>query len=156
MKPPRETVYAALANLVFTHPEIVANFKTTGRFLRHHQQLPGGGGDMPAIYLNQFPGETQERRGKGMEPKRTLRCHFVMYFNDSTATDPTTLPATLCNIGLDAIDDVINIPANTVSNVQNLGIPGVEHVYIEGPISIAEGLLQEDSIVLVPITILLP
>jgi len=155
MKPPRESVYAALANLVFTNPTVVATFKTTGRFLRHHQQLPGGGADMPAIYLNQFPGETQERRGKGMEPKRTLRCHFVMYFNDSTATDPTTLPATACNIALDAIDDAINI-VNNPSNVQNLGIAGVEHVYIEGAISIAEGLLQEDSIVLVPITILLP
>jgi len=32
----------------------------------------------------------------------------------------------------------------------------VEHVYIEGQVAIAEGLLQSTSIVRVPITVLIP
>jgi hypothetical protein len=154
MKPPRESVYVALANLVFTQPEIVANFVTTGRFLYHHEQVPGGESAMPAIFLVQHPGETHQRMGRGMEPKRTLRCSFVMYFYTGAPSDLTILPATVCNIGLDAIDDAINLPVNP-DNVQTLG-GLVEHVYTEGTVAIAEGLLQNVSIVAVPITMLLP
>ena len=154
MNPTRESVYVALANLVFNSPTISAGFKTTGRFLYQNQNLPGGVSDMPAIMLVQHPGETQQRMGRGMEPKRTLRCAFVMYFASGAPGDTTILPATLCNNGLDAIDDAINLPTNP-DNVQTLG-GLVEHVYIEGSILIGEGLLQDVSIVSVPITILLP
>jgi hypothetical protein len=148
----REPIYVALAALVFNHPSIVANFVTTGRFLRHHAQLPGGSAACPAIYLVQGPGEEHERVGKGIPVKRTLKSHFVMYFYSA---DPTNnLPATACNAGLDAIDEAINQPGNP-QNVQTLG-GLVEHVYTEGAVDIAEGLLQEFSIVAVPITILIP
>ena len=156
MNPTRESVYVALANLVFTLPEITANFVTTGRFLYHHEQVPGGEDAMPAIFLVQHPGETHQRTGRGMEVKRTLRCAFVMYFYTGAPSDLTLLPATACNIGLDAIDDAINLPANNnADNVQTLG-GLVEHVYTEGAVAIAEGLLQNVSIVALPITILLP
>lgn len=156
MNPPRESIYVALANLVFSHAEIVANFKTTGRFLYHHEQLPGGEASMPAIFLVQHPGETHVRRGKGIPPLRTLRCSFVMYFYTGAPSDLSVLPATLCNVGLDAIDDAINQPPNAgVANVQTLG-GLVEHVYTEGAVAIAEGLLQNCSIVAVPITIVIP
>jgi hypothetical protein len=148
----REPIYAALAALVFADPRIGAVFATTGRYLRHHEQVPGGVVGMPAIYLVQHPGESFVRVGKGVPAKRTLRCAFVMYFN--TADPGNSLPATACNAGLDVIDDVINLPPNP-GNVQTLG-GLVEHVYIEGDVSTAEGLLQDHSIVVVPITILIP
>lgn len=150
----REPIYAALASLVFNHSAIVANFKTTGRWLRHHEQVPGGDVAMPAIYLVQHPGEEHQRIGKGMDSKRTLKCNFVMYFQTVGIDAGGPLPATLCNAGLDAIDQCINIPGGP-ANTQTLG-GLVEHVYMEGAVSIAEGLLQDHSIVAVPITILIP
>lgn len=148
----REPIYAALADLVFGHPAIVANFVLTGRWLYHHSQLPSGAASCPAIFLDQNPGEEHVRRGKGIPVIRTLKCHFVMYFN--SADSALSLPATLCNTGLDAIDEAINQPGNP-QNVQTLG-GLVDHVYTEGSVVIAEGLLQGFSIVLVPITIVIP
>jgi hypothetical protein len=148
----REAIYVALANLVFNHPDIVATFVTTGRKLRHHAQVAGGSAACPAIYLVQNPGETHERAGKGIPVKRTFRCHFVMYFY--TPDGGTAVPATACNTGLDAIDNTINQPGNP-QNTQTLG-GLVEHVYTEGSIALDEGLLQDFSIVAVPVTILIP
>jgi hypothetical protein len=148
----REPIYAALANLVFNDPRIQAIFVTTGRFLYHHSQIPEGSSGCPALYLVQNPGEKHFRTGKGIDDKRTLECHFIMYF---FSPDPvSSLPATLCNNGLDAIDDLLNNPGNP-GNVQTLG-GLVEHVYLEGAVPIGEGLLQDYSIVGIPITILIP
>ncbi len=147
----REPIYAALAALVFDDPRTLAVFQTTGRYLYHHAQVPGGSMAMPAMFLIQHA-ETHFRTGKGVPDKRTLKSSFVMYF--STSDPSNQLPATMCNTGLDVIDDVCNNPGNP-QNVQTLG-GLVEHVYIDGEVVIAEGLLQEDSIVVVPITIMLP
>jgi len=149
----REPIYAALASLVFNYSTIASTFVTTGRFLKHHEQLPAGAASCPAIYLVQHPGEEHFRTGKGISNKRTLKCAFVMYFYTASA-DESVFPASQCNVGLDAIDDAINMP-NNPGNVQTLG-GLVEHVYTEGSVSIAEGLLQEFSIVAVPITIIIP
>ena len=148
----REPIYQALADLVFLDPRIKAVFVQTGRFLYHHAQIPGGSANTPAMFLVQNPGETHFRTGKGVDDKRTLKCHFVMYFYVADVGD--TLPATACNTGLDVIDDVLNNPGNP-GNVQTLG-GLVEHVYLEGEVVTGEGLLQEYSIVGVPITILIP
>lgn len=152
MTPTRESVYVALWALFMANATIVSTFKTRSRLLRPFQQVPGGETSMPAFYLVQHPGETQGRTGKGMSPTRTLLCHVVMYF--ATTEGQGAVPATACNNGLDAIDDCLNINRNP-SNNQTLG-GLVQHVYIEGAIDVAEGLLQDISIVSVPITILLP
>jgi len=126
-------------------------FVTTGRRLRHHAQIPGGAASCPAMYLCEMPGEDHQRTGKGIPVKRTLRCHFVMYFYNGS---PDAVVSTACNAGLDAIDDAININPNP-GNVQTLG-GLVEHVYTEGAVQLDEGLLQEFSIVAVPVTMLIP
>ena len=148
----REPIYVALANLVFNAPTVKAAYVSTGRYLFHHSQVPGGASAMPAIYLNQA-GENHVRAGKGVPDKRTLRCQFVLYFS---TPDPQAglLAATACNVGLDAIDDAVNLPGNP-QNVQTLG-GLVEHVYIEGAVQTFEGLLQDISVVVVPITIVIP
>ena len=76
-----------------------------------------------------------------------------MYFATASASQ-TSLPATQCNNGLDIIDNVLNTNLNP-SNTQTLG-GLVNHVYLEGEVQIAEGLLQQVSIVEVPVTILVP
>lgn len=148
----REAIYSALASLVFDDPRIQAIFVQTGRYLYHHAQIPGGSSQTPALFLNQFPGESHVRMGKGIPDKRTIRCQFIANFY--TAGPPTPLPATALNAALDVIDDVCNQPGNP-GNVQTLG-GLVEHVYLEGEIGIFEGLLQEYSIATIPITILIP
>jgi hypothetical protein len=155
----REPIYSALAQLVFADKRIDAAqggvFRTTGRLLKHYQQIPGGPSACPALYLIERPGERHERIGKGISPKRTLECHFVMYFY-TPGDESSALPATACNNGLDAIDDVINMnPVTGPANTQTLG-GLVEHVYLEGAVGIAEALLPDYSIVEVPITILIP
>lgn len=144
----REPIYVALFNLLTGAPGIAGAFNTYGRYLRHNQQA----GPMPCFYLVQHPGESHVKVGKGIPSKRTLRSHVVMYFTDGSVD--SILPATLCNNAMDAIDNALNINLNP-SNAQTLG-GLVEHVYLEGEVSIAEGLLQEISIVTVPITILIP
>lgn len=153
MTPTRESVYVALFNLLTTNAAIAAMFVTRGRWLRPYQQVKGNVFAMPALFVVEHPGETQERIGKGISPKRTLRCALVLYFA-TPASSQSNLPATQCNNALDAIDDCLNLPGNP-QNTQTLG-GLVEHVYIEGAIEVAEGLIVDTSIVTIPITILIP
>ena len=144
----REPIYAALYNLVVSHPAVKDQFVTTGRLLRLFAQTDQA--SMPALFFFQ-QGEDHVRDGKGIPDKRTLHCVFVLY---CWTQDAGTLPATLANTLLDVIDDCLNQPGNP-QNVQTLG-GLVEHVYIEGRVQIAEGLLQEVTVVTVPIAILIP
>jgi hypothetical protein len=146
----REPIYAALASLVFGNAGVQQYFVTTGRRIRHHAQMPAGGISCPAMYLIET-GEEHVRKGKGIPVIRTLRCQFVMYFYNG---DLDAVVSTACNAGLDAIDDAINTTP-VPQNAQTLG-GLVEHVYTEGAVVLDEGLLQEYSIVAVPVTILIP
>ena len=104
MTPSRETIYAALASLVFSSTSVSTLFKTTGRWLRPYQQVPGGSDACPALYLVEHPGEEQIRIGKGMDPKRILKSLFVMYFYTANPSE-NSLQATACNNGIDALED---------------------------------------------------
>jgi hypothetical protein len=143
----REQIYVALFNLVTSAPTIASSFVTHGRLLRHHSQV--GQVEMPALFLVQHPGEIHVRKGKGIPVIRTLECAFVMYFWTVSSSD--SLPATICNNALDAIDAVLN-PPEVLVTLGGL----VEHVYTEGRVDVVEGLLQEVSIVTVPVRILIP
>lgn len=145
----REPIYAALWALVSGDPRCQSVFATMGRYEQHFENVSGL--VMPALFLFQ-KGETWQMAGKGIPPKRTLRCHFIAYTDTG---DPTAaLPSTAINTLMDVLDDVIAKPANG-SFVQTLG-GLVEHVYIEGEIAEAEGLLQSKSIFVVPVTMLIP
>ncbi len=145
----REPIYVALWNLFLTHPNLVGQFVTTSRFLRHFDDVPTE--QMPALFMAQS-GEQWVKMGKGIPAKRTLMPHLAMYC--STSQPQSILPATLINALMDTVDDVIENPGNP-SNAQTLG-GLVDHVYLEGQVEIYEGYLQNVSIVLVPLTILLP
>lgn len=145
----RESVYAALANLVFTDPRVTGIFATTGRYAAQIQQASPG--ELPALYMFQIP-EQRKNKGKGIPPERTLRCQFIAYF--ATENPETTLPATALNNAADAIDDIVSEPANP-GNVQTLG-GLVEHVYIDPAIDYYEGLLQERSALVATVAMLVP
>jgi hypothetical protein len=145
----REAVYAALWALVSGDARVQAAFRTLSRYTRHFEETDGH--LMPALFQLQ-KSETWQQVGRGIPPKRTLNCHFLVYTN--TAAPAEQLPSTALNVLLDVLDDVLAKPANG-SYVQTLG-GLVNHVYIEGEIQIAEGLLQPKSIVAIPITMLIP
>lgn len=145
----REPIYAALWNLVANDPRIQAAFVTTSRYTHHFEDVASA--LMPALFMLQKR-ERWERIGKGISPKRTLEAHFLCYTYNA---DPDGIPpATLINTLMDVIDDVLTT-VNNPSNAQTLG-GLVEHVYIEGDVEIAEPLLQEKGIFVVPLTILIP
>lgn len=145
----REPIYSALWALISGDPRVQAMFQTTGRYTQHFEHVSGIA--MPALFLLQ-KSEGWQMVGKGVPPKRTLKCHLLIYTDTGDAT--ATPPAILINQLLDVLDDVITKPANG-AQVQTLG-GLVNHVYIEGEIEIGEGLLQSKSIFVIPITMLIP
>jgi len=145
----REPIYAALATLVFGNPAVASLFVTTGRLLPHVEDVAPE--QCPALFMFQHP-ETRTYKGKGIPPARTLHCAFVAYFYTLPANG--ALPATLINAAADAIDDVVSNPGNP-GNVQTLG-GLVEHVYIEPAIAPYEGLLQEKSVLVTSVAMLIP
>lgn len=145
----REPIYAAFWDLLLNDPRLAGVFVTTSRFLPHFTEPAPE--QMPALFLIE-KGETWTKAGKGIPAVRVLRSHIVMYAWNGSDKQP--LPSTLCNTMLDVIDDIIEQP-NNPGNVQTLG-GLVEHVYLIGQVEIYEGLLQEVSIVVVPIEMLLP
>lgn len=145
----REPIYVALWNLFLNHPSLQGQFVTSGRYLKHFETVAPE--QMPALFMAQG-GEQWTKIGKGIPAKRILMPHLAMYC--STAQPDSILPATLINNLLDVVDQVVEHPGNP-QNVQTLG-GLVEHVYLEGQVEIYEGYLQDKSIVLVPLTVLLP
>lgn len=145
----REPIYSALWQIVSFDPRIAAVFATTSRSTRHFEDVSAE--EMPALFMLQKR-ETWQRPGKGISPKRTLMAHFLCY--QYNAAPNQNFNATGINALMDVIDDVLTT-VNNPGNTQTLG-GLVEHVYIEGDVEIADALLQEKSIFVVPLTILIP
>ncbi|HUC76728.1 MAG TPA: hypothetical protein VMS04_15610 [Vicinamibacterales bacterium] len=149
MSPTREQIYTALWSLITSNINAQGQFVTMQRYLRHFADVSPG--EMPALYMEER-GEQWVKKGKGIPAIRTLKADVLIYVN--TGDPLAVLPSTLVNNALDVLDDIVEQPGNP-GNVQTLG-GIVEHVYIEGQVAIAEGLLQSTSIVRVPITVLIP
>ena len=144
----REPIYAALWALVSGDTRAQAAFVTMSRYARHFDDVPAT--QMPALFLLE-KSERWVKQGRGIPAKRTLESQFMVY----TATgSPIALRSPVINALMDVLDDIIEKPPNP-ANVQTLG-GLVNHVYIEGEVIIAEALLQEKSIFIVPITMLIP
>ncbi len=143
----REPIYAALWDLVSLDPRVQAVFATASRYTKHFEDVPAE--QMPALFLLQKR-ETWERPGRGIPAKRWLHCHFLVYTN--TAEPEGNLPSTAINTLMDVLDGVLNPPNGQVVTLGER----VNHVYLEGEVDMAEGLLQPKSIVVVPIAMLIP
>lgn len=144
----REAVYQALADLVFGDAGIQAYFKTTGRLLPHESDVDTSNG--PALFMFQLP-EVRIQKGPGIPAIRTLRVSFVGYFSTQ---EGGPLPATMINYAADAIDNAVTKRVNP-QNIQTLG-GLVQHVYIAPTINPFEGLLQQRSVVVATVEMLVP
>jgi hypothetical protein len=145
----REPIYQALFDLVTSSPAVRSQFVTFGRLLPHEANVAPI--QCPALFTFQLP-ERRVYKGKGIPAIRTLYVAFVAYF--STTADGGSIPATAINAAADAIDDAISIPGNP-QNTQTLG-GRVEHVYVEPEIRPYEGLLQEKSVLVAVVAMLIP
>ena len=144
----REQIYAALWAIVIAAPGIAGEFVTMSRYLRHIEDVAAA--EMPALFMFQT-GESWVRIGKGIPAKRTLNANLVFYVN--TPSGDGTLPSTLMNGAMDAVDALFNTPPGLVQTLGGL----VEHVYIaDGDVRFYEGLLQDKSPVVIPVRILIP
>jgi len=145
----REPIYQALFDLVTNHPAVRAQFVTFGRLLPHEANVAPA--QCPALFTFQLP-ERRVQKGKGIDAIRTLFVAFVAYF--TTPSGNGIIPATAINAAADAIDEAITNPGNP-QNTQTLG-GLVEHVYIEPDIRPYEGLLQEKSVLVSVVSVLIP
>jgi hypothetical protein len=145
----REPIYQALFDLVTNAPAVKAQFVTFGRLLPHVENVAGV--QCPALFTFQLP-ERRVYKGKGIPAIRTLFVAFVAYFSSDNSGG--RLPATAINAAADAIDDAISNPGNP-QNTQTLG-GLVEHVYIEPDMKPYEGLLQEKSLLVSVVGMLIP
>ena len=104
--------------------------------------------NQPALFLVQKGEEivTASRR----PARRTLSAEIYLY---ARAEDPAVAPATLLNPLLDAVEACF--APDPVTGNQTLG-GLVAHAWIEGKVETDEGVLGEQAVAIVPVTILIP
>lgn len=143
----REPIYQALFDLVRLDPGVASIFVTFGRLLPH--QAAVGSIQCPALYTFQLP-ESRAYKGQGIPPIRIARAQFVAYFSD--APDVSSVPASAINAAADALDNAIHPQPGFVQTLGGL----VKHTYIEPDIKPFEGLLQDRSILVATVAMLIP
>lgn len=146
MNVPRETVYAALFGLLVQIPGIVS----ASRRLEHWSTVSV----QPALFMVQSNQEPQQT-GRGLPPKWLLRAEVYLYVN--TGADPNVIPATKLNDLMDAIEKSLGPGpgSDLMQNVQTLG-GMVSHCWLDGEVEVFDGALGEQSIAIIPISILVP
>lgn len=143
----RETIYAALFTLVSGS----ANFVTASRKLVHWSDL--GPEEHPAIFQRQVDEVRVEQRG--VPPKIKLSVDLYIYVHSlSQQLDPMVTPSQLLNPLLDAIDAALAIDDRS-NNVNTLG-GLVSHCWIEGKTENFEGMIGDQAVAIIPISILVP
>lgn len=148
MSASRETIYAALWNLISDNLNMRSEYVTMSRSIIPIADMSMDA--MPALFMVQH-GEDWVRPGKGIPPKRTLHCSLVIYA--WTPGQRQILPSTLLNGAMDVLDNLME-----KTNPQTLG-GLVEHAYIEGTVQIVEAQIgsgENGSILVAPIAILIP
>jgi hypothetical protein len=142
----RETIQAALFDLLTTNDTGVPDLKIASRRLKAPQDV--GAGNCPALFQI-YKGETVE--WTAMQPlKRVMHLELVLYVHSGDKSFPTS---SLLNPMIDAIEQAFG--ASDPGRVQTLG-GLVKRVTINGKIETDEGLLGEYAYAIVPVEILTP
>ena len=139
----REAIYSALWILGSSS----SSFASANRRLRHWSAVSPA--EQPALFMSE-KGANAAVKSLGAPIVWTLYADFYIYAHCS---DPYTVPATILNPLVDALDRALSpSPAN---GLQNLGLPAmVQHAYIAGKIETDEGILGDQAIAIVPVEIL--
>lgn len=144
---PRETIYEALFQLVAAS----ASFTTASRKLVHWSDL--GPEEHPAIFQRQLDEDRISQRG--VPPKVHLRVELYVYVHTlSQQLNPTVVPSQLLNPLMDAIDAALAVDDKS-NNVLTLG-GLVSHCWIDGKTENFEGMIGDQAVSIIPISILVP
>lgn len=143
----RETIYAALFALVSTS----AGFVTASRRLEHWSDV--GPEEHPALFQRQLDEERISARG--VPPKVKLNVELYVYVHTlAQQLAPDVVPSQLLNPLLDAIEAAL-VPDDAGNNVLTLG-GLVSHCWIEGKTESFEGMLGDQAVAIIPVSILVP
>ena len=138
----REAIYAALFALVSVAPGLM----TASRKGKPLSQIEDA--EMPALFQIQG-GETWEQK-KGVPSKVTLKADLEVYV--SNRADPDSCPASVLNPILDYLQAALEPSAGDTQTLGGL----VSHCWIAGALEVFEGLLENKTVALIPINILVP
>jgi hypothetical protein len=136
----REPIYAAL----YARIAAAAGFKTISRRLRHWDDVPQG--DQPAMFMAQKSESVSTTPGL---PSVSVMAVDV-YIYAHTQGDKTIAPGTILNPLLDAV--VGALAPDPITNKCTLG-GLVQHAWIDGTIETDEGVLGDQAVCVIPITI---
>jgi hypothetical protein len=143
----RETIYAALFTLLSSSAE----FRTASRKLVHWSDV--GPEEHPAIFQRQVSEDRISQRG--VPPKIQLRVEIYVYVHTlAQQLDPAVTPAQLMNPLLDALDAALAVD-DMSNNVLTLG-GLVSHCWVDGKTENFEGLIGDQAVAIIPISILVP
>jgi hypothetical protein len=148
MRNPRETVAAALFTLLQgTQIAGLPAFKKTGRRVQLWSNTNAG--DQPAMFLAHTGEQAVQSQSYGLT-KYLL--HFEILIYARADASPQTVPDTLINSLLDAIDT--QMQSTPPGERQTLGNT-VVHAWIEGEILIDGAILdQQQIVIMVPVRVL--
>lgn len=147
----RETIAAALfAKLATLSTGGSPLFKTTGRRLLHWNDVPAE--SQPALY--QIQKSEQCARTRGKPPLWKLQLSLYVYVHTMAQSDSTIVPSQLLNPLLDAVETAL-APDDLANDACSLG-GLVSSCYIDGAIETSEGLLGDQEVAIIPITIVVP
>ncbi len=134
----RENIYSA----VFAKLEKLYDFKTTGRKVIHWDDVS----EQPALFMTQ-KNEDVKKTSRDAPPITTLHVEIYLY---AKVEDGDT-PSIIMNDILDTITDALS--ADDLDNRTTLG-GLVEDVWIDGTIETDEGSLGNQTVAIVPVSIL--
>lgn len=135
----RETIYGALFTLLSGISGL-----TISRRLKHWADLPKS--QQPALFIVQ---RTETAATQSGQPTRwTLHCDLYLYCH---STDPAIAPITVANGILDQITTMLDMqPAFGKQTLGGL----VSYCRIQGAIQTDEGVLDDQSVCIIPVEIL--
>ena len=156
----------ALTNLTLTPPEATATgisyreliakrlfarftatpgFTTISRNYRHWTDVAPS--EQPALFIRQVRQSNEQE--KGIPTKWTFEFELAVYAH---ADNPDDVPTTIQNNLIDAVEYALR-PDDWNTHCLTLGFT-VSHCWINGAIETDEGLLGQQTVALIPITIL--
>jgi hypothetical protein len=148
----REPIYSALFSLLSAVPGITS----ATRVVRDFDTLSME--QYPALFLEEKT-ETAHVKIPGVPPTYTLLVDIAVFVKENSGAEAigseTNIPSANLNNLLDAIETALKAPLSTF--IQTLGLAGVQHLYVEGPIAkypAVPGKGSSVSIGVIPVVIL--
>jgi len=140
----RESIYEGLFQA--WAPLLGLGFRTLSRRLDNFTNVDSY--IQPALYQLQAGEKIMPQRG--LPSKLQLQVELFVYARSEDSTIP---PSSVLNPLVDAVLLLTLPPAG--KDVQTFGIQDVQHIWVEGEIKIAEGVLENQVIAVIPVNILI-